>query len=81
MGVRNAQIIGDLWPRCQTCGHIAQAHDKAGCSEPAPCPHCGRLDHKVKCACKEYVGPTLLEFMDTHMTQEERDYYGPIWRV
>lgn len=80
-GIRNANLIGHLWPLCKTCGHIAQSHDKAGCSESVRCHHCGAHDSRVRCACKEYNGPTLEQFMETKLTQEERDYYGKMWGV
>lgn len=80
-GIRNVQIIGNLWPVCKKCRHIAQSHDEAGCTEAAPCPHCGKVDAGLQCSCKEYVGPTLEEFIRDYLTPEEAAYYSEQWKV
>lgn len=79
--MRNVNIIGNLWPRCKTCGHIAQAHGENDCSELVRCPNCNHIDSRVRCACKAYVGPTLEQFMQEYLTPEERDYYSKQWRL
>lgn len=81
MTIRSAQIIGDLWPVCENCKHIAQAHDSDGCSETrmGQCPFCNRYDTLITCSCKEYKGPTLTEFMQQYLTKEEAEYFGRMW--
>jgi hypothetical protein len=83
MAVRNANIIGDLWPLCNRCRHIAQSHDTSGCAErvPGKCPTCGFYANRIPCQCKKYEGPTLGEFMRDNLTMEEIVFYEKEWRV
>jgi len=63
-------VRGALWPRCKTCGHIAQGHDNH-INEPknnscevigsGKCECCDNWTDKVQCNCKGYDGPKNLE--------------------
>lgn len=82
MRMRNPRQIGDLWPLCGNCGHIAQAHDLPDVNNPdkpicceikkGQCPTCGTWAEKVPCTCKEYNGPSITQFIElAKLTREE----------
>ena len=82
--IRSISVIGALWPLCNRCRHIAQAHNAAGpecCSEMVirQCEHCGTNGVKLRCSCTEYDGPTWEQFKADYLTPEEIAYYkwGP----
>jgi hypothetical protein len=74
--IRSIAEIGAMWPLCANCKHIAQAHDKDGCSELGihQCPTCNQWATNMKCDCSFYNGPTWEEFK-TRLTPEEIRYY------
>jgi len=79
--MRSAAEIGMLWPRCKSCGHIAQSHSTGEtiCGEMvrALCPTCGTWQ-KISCQCLIYNGPTWDEFVKTfNLTPEEIERYFP----
>lgn len=81
--IRSMQQIGDLWPPCSRCRHIAQAHDNhildvgSGCDETVKgqCPTCGTHAISTKCSCKGYHGPTMTQFAKDYLTPEEYKHY------
>lgn len=75
--IKSISTIGALWPVCATCKHIAQDHDKAGCSVrgTGQCASCKHWNEDVKCFCMEYNGPTWEEFKQKYLTPEEIKYY------
>lgn len=76
MSIRSIAQIGAIWPRCTTCGHIAQAHSETYCSETriSQCPTCFTTGVQVKCGCKGYIGMTTEEWR-AKLTPEEIAYY------
>ena len=75
--VRSITAIGNLWPRCANCNHIAQMHENDGCAEmiTGQCPTCKTGGVKVKCSCLSYIGPTWEEFKRLYLTPEEIAFY------
>jgi hypothetical protein len=76
--IRSATVIGNLWPRCGICNHIAQDHNldrSCGNTIKGQCPTCKTQGVDITCPCTGYDGPTLIQFMKDYMTQEEIDYY------
>ncbi len=75
--MRSITEIGNLWPLCKNCKHIAQSHDSGGCSEltSGQCPTCSTWQDKIPCQCKGYEGPTREEFKKL-LTAEEISRYG-----
>ena len=76
--MRTITEIGNLWPRCKECNHIAQEHDNSGCSHTGKgqCPTChSHVSEGIKCKCKGYDGPTWEEFKK-QLTKEELEHYG-----
>jgi len=64
--MRSPNEIGNLWPRCKDCKHIAQSHSENGehiCGEDTyqKCPTCGTRA-KFACQCRIYNGSTRAEF-------------------
>lgn len=78
MGVRSITAIGNLWPLCNKCRHIAQEHDEAGCGArvAGQCGECKSWTTNVKCSCKTYEGPTWEQFKKDYLTPEEIEHYG-----
>ena len=75
--MRSAREIGNLWPRCTTCGHIAQEHDfDMSCKAAirSQCLTCGTHSVLIKCPCKEYKGMTRKEWFAL-LTAEEIAHY------
>ncbi len=75
--------LGDVWPRCANCRHVAQAHDNNGCDEitRGQCPTCGTWQEKIPCQCKTYVGPTQEEFITNFLTPEEQVMFREFVRL
>ena len=74
--IRSISEIGNLWPRCKSCGHIAQCHDVDGCCEygVGQCESCGTWKENIQCNCKVYVGMTRAEWFAL-LTPEEISFY------
>jgi hypothetical protein len=74
--MRTIGEIGDLWPRCERCKHIAQDHNLADCTTVriGQCPTCNTHGMVIPCDCKGYVGPTLEEFKLLLTPQEIEKY-------
>lgn len=75
--MRSIAEIGNLWPRCGNCKHIAQSHDLNNCCETmnGQCPTCNTWQQNIPCNCKGYIGPTLEEFKKL-LTSQEIEYHG-----
>jgi hypothetical protein len=75
--IRSISEIGNLWPLCTNCGHIAQSHSFVGCDARIKnqCPTCGIWGHDVVCSCREYVGMTRAEWFAL-LTPEEIAKYN-----
>ena len=64
--MRSPNEIGNMWPVCKDCRHIAQAHPENGehiCGEltHTNCPTCNTRQN-ISCQCRRYNGPTRAEF-------------------
>jgi hypothetical protein len=73
--IRSITEIGNLWPTCGNCMHIAQSHPNCNEIVIGQCPCCGTQGIKKVCGCKEYIGPTLEQFKSDYLTQEEITHY------
>ena len=84
MTIRSVYEIGNLWPKCKTCGHIAQSHNEPGPNSPnehscdetyyGKCPTCGTHGKQFTCQCNGYIGMTKEEWYAL-LTPEEIAYY------
>jgi hypothetical protein len=74
--IRSISVIGNLWPLCKTCKHVAQEHDDDGCKMEhiGKCPTCNTHGVSIRCDCEGYHGPTWEEFKKL-LTPEEIAYY------
>lgn len=68
-------IQGALWPRCKSCGHIAQEHNDKECgfyTRGGKCPTCGiHSDHvEIKCFCLGYNGPQNVEELVEYLNKD-----------
>jgi len=74
---RSVAEIGNLWPRCTNCGHIAQSHSFEGCGEigKGQCSECGNWHNKAICKCRKYEGMTRAEWFAL-LTPEEIAKYN-----
>lgn len=68
-------IQGSLWPRCKSCGHIAQEHNESDCGYfkyGGKCPTCHTYQSHImiKCHCKGYDGPRTIEELITYLNKD-----------
>lgn len=73
--IRPIYEIGNLWPLCNICKHMAQSHDFYYLNKNTFNGCCAITIKDKKCKCNGYVGPSLEEFKRNYLTQEEINYY------